>query len=252
MLPKIKSRLKEIAVLRNTTYFFVVLTFAVVITIAYVALKPVGPVEYDESFVIPKISILTTEEVEVERKKLPAENIYVYEQAVGTQNKAVIEETSSEPAVVVSNEEVAEIIIQQKQPLTAIKPEAGDYTEASTNGPIQLTEIIAPNQKSSGITIIEEVYAGNLPSKETTLVFEGSIFSLDNESNTITIALKSGGFATAYIIGGTNIIINNKNMRFSDLRVADNVRAQGIGKLNSNVINASNITVTGSIKLIPI
>ncbi len=198
----------------------------------------------NEKLVVPEVNLLSTEEVQFERAKLPPLEENTTSKA--SPSEVFYDATVSE----LSSTEVEQIISNQKSFINKPTLPTSNYVESSKDAQILIPEITVPNKEKSGLSVTEEPYYGDLPNKETKLVFEGSIFSIDHSTNSFQMALNNGGgFANIYIKNDTDIIINNKEMNFKDLRVSDIVRAEGLGKLSTNLIAASNVIVTGYIDL---
>lgn len=215
-----------------------------IIVVFYEGSRSDNNTEHDEKLTVPEVNLLSAEEVQFERAKLPPpeENATFKTTPNEVTYNGVINELSSI--------EVQQITSDQKAFINNTVTPIDNYVESSNGSQIIVPEVSVSGQERTGLTVIEESYYGDLPNKETSLVFEGSVFSIDYSSNSFQIALNNGqGFANIYIKNDTDIIINNKKMSIKDLKVADIVRAEGLGKLTTNSIAASTVIVTGYIEL---
>jgi hypothetical protein len=202
----------------------------------------------------PEVILLTPDEVETERLK------FVKQQAGQQINSDTVLQSNE-----ITKEEVqAEIQLQQPRPVKeALALE--DYGTGLVAVPVTVTDYTAPESKRTESTSIyikpdsgfsvDSITVSNTTGEQAERVamsVSGTIFSINNEEKSIIISESGTSPVTVRLKEGSRIIINNKDMSFSDLKLADIVRTEGYGYADSNELTASTIAVTGTYQIIPV
>ncbi len=223
-----------------TSYFFIVLIAGIIAVIVYHEFKIIPVDDFGQNTNTTDLILLTSEEVDAEREKfLPLlEKPKLISSSVGSDTSTSY---ASEEAELVMKDQGSNSVIEQNIPDGLIM--TSEITQA--DGSI-IRSFSAPE---ATFTAVNEYSSEEL----TPLVIEGSIINIDNDKKLITVALRNdSGKGTIKFNSETKILINNKPIDFSNLKIADTIRAEGFGDNTTNTLIKTNITIiTGFHQLIP-
>jgi len=233
-----KNKRREYLFLSYSTYSLIALFIFAVLILFFVEVRDdtITVNKHNTNFEIPDVNLLNPEEVEAERIKLiTLSEKPIYSEATTNSINSRTEQTGSEELV--------------------------DQTSTNNSGNshlVFLSDEEIEMVKSRGVITVNNQSSVNSNSDlgDTTNIFslEGSIFSKDNSNNSIRIALKNNeGLATINLKEDTKILINGKNISFTDLKIASKIRAEGYGVYEDKIMTDTKvILVTGYHQIVPI
>ena len=83
-------------------------------------------------------------------------------------------------------------------------------------------------------------------------VFKGSIYKFDHPNNAIILVMDDkSGLSAVNVTDNTKILINDTQIKFSDLRIGDKVTAEGYGLVTESNIEADKIVIHGFLQTAP-
>lgn len=212
------------------TYSSLGILFLAAVIILYMEVFTEEPIVIAEPLYIPAVNVLSPADVAFEKQKLAERSL------------------SKTPTVKMIDESIEEIKFSMPEETTNFKTqtiiEIPDGTKSEQTRTVRVYDPLANVNTSSG-----NYDDGSV--KKVLMTIEGTIYSKDN--NRMIVAQNNGaGFAVVNTNSNTKIQINGKIMSFSDLKIADNILAEGMGLPGSTEITASVIAVTGSLQVMPI
>lgn len=239
-----RKHYKEKQIRTYISYFFIIIIAAFAAMIIYHEFKLIPADEFVENSNTVNLNLLTTEEVDAEREKfLP----------LLVKPKIVSEPIDSGTTSYYASEEDA-----RQAESVLLSRNASNYATEDPHTDLTMTSEITQNDgsvmksySSPGATVIG---ANQYESKDLKpLVIEGSIINIDNEKKIISVALRNNtGLATVQFNSETKILINSKPIDFSNLKIADTIRAEGFGDDTTKTLIKTNIAIiTGFHQLIP-
>ncbi len=218
--------------------------------------------EVNKQKVIDRIQIIKEEGIPAQPQTLSEEEIQVERFQIIKMTPEGGETFNFEPGTVAS-ELSPEQIPQDSQVV-------GTQDDYSSSGlvavPINITDETAlgePTQADletyvlpgSGIEVVgasvsystdQEVEGAN-----TNVSFEGTIFSINDTLNIISVLQDSGSMISVKVPNGTQVTINSKLILFSNLRIGDIVNISGQRQNYSTDVIANLVDVVGSYQIIP-
>lgn len=235
---------KEKQIRTYISYFFIVVIAAIIATIIYYEFRIIPIDEFGKNTNTTALNLLSTEEVDAEREKflpmLEKPNIVAEPSTLGTATFYATDADAKQAELSLSNNSLNNYADENlHKDLTLIS----ETTQSDGS--------VMKSYSSSGATLTAVNDYEPLDMKP--LVIEGSIIKIDSDKKVISVALRNNtGLATIQFNSDTKILINNKPMDFSSLRIADTIRSEGFGDETTNSLIKTNITIiTGFHQLIP-
>ncbi|MEZ4104315.1 MAG: hypothetical protein R3B60_03450 [Candidatus Paceibacterota bacterium] len=237
------NNFEERQLLRNTTYFFIVVAFAFFGSYIYIDNK-VNILSYPQNFSVPNVNILTEDQIASERlKMLPAvrkpanitEDKEVNSVQILSQSEIDTVTKTSLPTTMATNSNLDYVPIQTPDILVK-------YADGKTET-LPATENNIPKTYLSANASVEVVSKDN--STDTSyFTGNGAVYAI--ESDRIVIS-KSDGSGYFFIdkTGKFEVLINGNKITLNNLQVGDKISIDGQIIKSSSVAKSGTITVTG-------
>jgi len=211
---------KENMVLSYITYSFLGIFMLVVAVIIFNETRQNKKVvKYEQGFHIPEVTLLSPEEVEAERRLLfsdSSNNVFYFD----------IDEDIHNSNTRVTEEDID--LIRDKQ-----KDGDGEVKVVFINSEENVTQTPFEEPKSVRVYSPTNSHMETIPRDSHPIIpktFVGRIYKIETSNQRIIITQDNNtGFAIINYNNDTNILINQKNMRVSELKVGDNITAEGLG-----------------------
>ncbi len=222
---------KESLVLSYLTHSFLGVLMAVVAFIIFTETRKPKVVEYENTFVMPEVNVLTSEEVETERYILVNNDLQQNGPVEVTEISLPNSSLTHSPTRITPKEPEDEIV-----EVTVIKGAGATLTHSTERKTV--AEYNASFEDTSS----------DPNAKKTAKTLSGVVYSKDRTNNIITISRQNNaGFGMLKLKSDTKIMINGKAMSFSDIKVGDKITSEGMGYSDSNSLEAVVVIVTGSV-----
>ncbi len=222
------------------TLIYIGIFVSVIIFITYLDIKFSKPEVKQIPVEVPEISLLSSEEVANEKQKLiPLSETPTLIQEDTTEG--VFSEIMTEEQIkLVSTDSVS-----VEAPKTYLISDGNTQKEETTDN-----NNFVYTRQNSGLSVTTSQTDTNLESKITSFVLEGKIYS-KGQNEIVIVTNDNTGFGKIVISPVTTLLINGKNINFTDLKVSDTIKAEGTGSFESKTMTAKVITVTGVTQIIP-